>query len=85
MQAEHRKEAAVLLITFNRPEYTRFVFEKIKQNKVATLYISNDAPRKDNKEDENAREEIKKLITEVDWNKCLGCRHIRGCVQHPMQ
>ncbi len=75
-------EAPVLLITFNRPDNTRQVFEKIRQAKVKKLYIANDGPRKGNAEDINAREEIKKMVDEVDWDcevktlfqkKNLGC------------
>lgn len=75
-------KAPVLLITFNRPENTRKVFEKIKQAKVKKLYIANDGPREGNVEDKKAREEIKKIIGSVDWDcdlhtnfqeKNLGC------------
>jgi hypothetical protein len=72
----------VLLITFNRPDNTRKVFEKIKQVKVKRLYVFNDAPRPGNTEDEKARAEIKKMLKEVNWDcelelnfseKNLGC------------
>ena len=75
-------EAPVLLITFNRPDNTRKVFEKIKQAKIKTLYFFNDAPRAGNKEDIVARKEIKRLLKEIDWEcdlrinfqeKNLGC------------
>ena len=74
--------APVLLITFNRPDYTIQVFEKIRQAKVKKLYISNDGPREGNIEDQKAREEIKKIIDSIDWDceihtlfqeKNLGC------------
>ena len=79
---EECNEAPVLLITFNRPDNARKVFEQIKRAKVKKLYIANDAPRKGNLSDEKAREDIKQLITEVDWDcelhtnfqeKNLGC------------
>jgi len=75
-------EAPVLLITFNRPENTSKVFEKIREAKVKKLYIANDGPRKGNIEDKQAREEIKKIINKIDWDcqlfikfqeKNLGC------------
>jgi hypothetical protein len=76
-------EAPVLLITFNRPDYTIQVLEKIREAKVKRLYIANDAPRNGNQADEKAREEIKALIaSKVDWEcelytlfqeKNLGC------------
>ena len=75
-------EAPVLLITFNRPDYTRQVFEKIRQAKVKKLYIANDGPREGNLEDQKAREEIKQIVNDIDWecdvktlfyDKNLGC------------
>jgi len=42
--------APVLLIVFNRPDYTQQVFDAIRKKKVPKLYISADAPRKGNKE-----------------------------------
>jgi len=72
----------VLLITFNRPDYTIQVFEKIRQAKIKKLYIANDGPREGNIEDQKAREEIKKIIDSIDWDcdvhtlfqeKNLGC------------
>jgi hypothetical protein len=74
--------APVLLITFNRPDYTIQVFDKIRQAKVKKLYISNDGPREGNIEDQKARKEIKKIIDSIDWDcdvhtlfqeKNLGC------------
>ena len=42
----------VLLITFNRADNTRKVFEKIREAKVKKLYIANDAPRENNINDQ---------------------------------
>lgn len=75
-------EAPVLLITFNRPDNTIKVFEQIRKAKVPKLYIANDAPRENNKQDEEARLEIRKIIELIDWDcevhtlfqeKNLGC------------
>lgn len=60
-------ESAVLLITFNRPEQTRHVIQSLKENKIKRLYIANDGPRPGNLEDVNAREEIKSIISGIDW------------------
>ena len=60
-------DAPVLLITFNRADNTRKVFEKIKEAKVNKLYIANDAPRPGNKDDEDNRNKIKDLLKEIDW------------------
>ncbi len=58
--ALHYPQAPVLLITFNRPQYTRHVIESIKRSRVNRLYVFNDGPRDDNPADENCRSEIKK-------------------------
>lgn len=62
-------ESPVLLVTFNRPDTTRKVFNNIKKAQPSKLYVFNDGPRFGNKEDLNAREEIIKITKEVDW-KC---------------
>ena len=78
----HFESVPILLITFNRPDYTRQVFEKIRQAKIKKLYIANDGPREGNMDDQKAREEIKKIIDSLDWDcevhtlfqeKNLGC------------
>ena len=75
-------EAPVLLITFNRPDYTLQVVEKIRQAKIKKPYIANDGPREGNMDDQKAREEIKNIIDSIDWDcevhtlfqeKNLGC------------
>ena len=60
-------ESPVLLITFNRPEYTKKVFEKIRDAKVKKLYFFNDGPREDNENDHAARRELFKLLDSIDW------------------
>ena len=61
-------EAPVLLITFNRADNTRKVFEKIREAKVKKLYLANDAPRSGNKNDEKNRNQIREMLTEIDWD-----------------
>lgn len=74
--------APVLLITFNRPNYTRKVLDKIKLAKVKKLYIAIDGPRSGNENDRKALEEIHTIIKNIDWDcqvftnfqeKNLGC------------
>ena len=60
-------ESPVLLITYNRPDTTIKVFEKIKQAKIKKLYIFNDAPRNNNRECQKAREDIRAITKMVDW------------------
>ena len=75
-------EAPVLLVTFNRPDYTRQVFEQIRKARIARLYVFNDGPRAGNPDDATARTEIRALLQEIDWTcelqvlfpeKNLGC------------
>jgi GT2 family glycosyltransferase len=75
-------EAPVLLVTFNRPDYTRQVFEQIRKARISRLYVFNDGPRAGNADDEAARTEIRGLLQEIDWpcelqvlfpEKNLGC------------
>jgi hypothetical protein len=76
------QDSAVLLITFNRPSYTKEVLKIIKKAEITKLYIFNDAPRENNLADKKAREEIRKIIKQIDWRcnvqtffaeKNLGC------------
>lgn len=60
-------ETPVLLITFNRPETTNKVLTKLREARITKLYIFNDGPRKNNKNDQLARESILDLIEKIDW------------------
>jgi len=59
----------ILLLIFNRPEYTAVVFEKIRQQKPSKLYIAADGPRKD-KDGENELCDLTKrsVIEKIDWD-----------------
>jgi hypothetical protein len=61
-------KAPVLLIVFNRPESTEKVFSVIRNARPSKLYISADAPRPGNIEDEKKCSLVKKIIQKVDWN-----------------
>lgn len=63
-----KHESPVLLITFNRADNTRRVFEKIREAKVKKLYVANDAPRSGNLDDEINRNQIRELLNEIDWD-----------------
>ncbi len=73
----------ILFIIYNRPEYTKKVFEAIKKAKPEKLFISADGPRSDRVGDVGLCEETRKIIDGVDWkcevkilfrDKNLGCR-----------
>ena len=73
----------ILLITFNRPEYTRKVLEVIRTQKPKQLFISQDGPREGNELDKERIHAVRNVIRElVDWDcelhtlfqeKNLGC------------
>ena len=60
------KTPPILLIAFNSPETTKKVFEAIKIAKPKKLFISVDGPR--NEKEKEKVEEVKKIISKVDWN-----------------
>ncbi len=62
-------EAPVLLITFNRPDTTKQVWEVLRKAKPQKLYVYNDGPRPDNHNDLIARHEIENILNKIDW-KC---------------
>jgi hypothetical protein len=78
-----RVEVPVLLITFNRPETTKKVFERIKSVEPKALYVFNDGPRSGNPNDEALCSEVRKIVNDVNWVctshynfsvKNLGCK-----------
>ena len=73
----------VLFLIFNRPDYTRAVFESIKLYKPTRLYIAADGVRLNNKEDIIKCEETRNIVNLIDWdceiktlfrNENLGCK-----------
>lgn len=58
----------VLLITFNRPDYTRLMLESLKRANVSKLYIFKDGPRPNNYEDKKSSKEIEDIIDKIDWD-----------------
>lgn len=79
-------EAPVLLIVFNRPETTKQVFNAIKMAKPSLLYISADAPREGNKEDELKCALVKQIVEDIDWNCTVKKKYVeknQGCGPGP--
>lgn len=72
----------VLLIAFNRPNYTRQMLNALKISNVENLLIFRDGPRPMNSHDQAACQEVKNLVEGIDWkcsvktnfmNNNLGC------------
>jgi SAM-dependent methyltransferase len=57
----------VVLCIFNRPRTTRQVFEAIRRERPASLFVVADGPRPDRPEDAAACEEARRIATAVDW------------------
>jgi hypothetical protein len=75
----------ILLMIFNRPEYSFQTFESIRKAKPKQLFIASDGARKDKTGEKQIVEKLRKdIISKVDW-KCevktlfrkenLGCRN----------
>ena len=55
----------ILLITFNRPNHTRKVLERILEAQPRELYVFQDGARKERPEDAEACEAVRKVIEEL--------------------
>lgn len=67
MNSNSQLTAPVLLITFNRPDTTKVVFEKIRDAKPLKFYVAVDGPRKDKKTDKELVAEVMRIVQNVDW------------------
>ncbi len=76
----------VLFIIFNRPQYTKQVFEVIRSVKPTKLFVAADGPRTDKEDDVRLCQEARNVIN-VDWEcevltlyreKNLGCKQAVG-------
>lgn len=57
----------ILLIVFNRPDTTQQVFNKIREQKPAKLYITSDGPRLNNETDKLKCDQVKEIVNIIDW------------------
>lgn len=74
--------APILFLIFNRPDTTQRVFDKIKKQKPAKLYVASDGPRKNKEGEKELCDETRKIIKQVDWNcevKTLFRQENLGC------
>lgn len=78
-----KDKTPVLLITFNRPNTTKFVLEAIKQYNPDKLYVFSDGPRENKMaDDEVLISETRSLVTSIDWSGELITRFMKenqGC------
>lgn len=57
----------ILFIVFNRPDTTQQVFNKIREQQPAKLYITSDGPRLNNETDKLNCERVKAIVDDIDW------------------
>lgn len=57
----------ILFIVFNRPDTTQLVFNKIREQQPAKLYITSDGPRLNNETDKSNCEQVKAIVENIDW------------------
>ena len=60
-------DVPVLLITFNRPDNARKVFEVIRRIKHTQLYLFSDAKKEGNTDEEEKVQVTRNILKEVDW------------------
>lgn len=58
----------ILLIAFNRPDTTQQVFDRIRDIKPTKLYITLDAPRKNQQNDVESCAQVKKIVENITWD-----------------
>lgn len=63
-----KKSVPLLLIFFNRPNYSKKLIQNINKKKFKKIYIVVDGPRKKNLNDLIKINQIKKIIKDTNWN-----------------
>lgn len=58
----------ILIICFNRPERTKYVFNSVRQANPKKIYVSFDGPRNEN--DIKLIKQNEDLLNRIDWGKC---------------
>jgi hypothetical protein len=66
--SEYNLETPVALCVFNRPQTTRRVFDRVAQAEPPELYVIADGPRSDVPGDERRVEEVRDIVTAVNWD-----------------
>ena len=65
----YKTKSPVLLLLFNRLEYTKLVFEEVRKARPDKLYVAIDGPRINNDEDQIKIVSIKDFIySHIDWD-----------------
>ena len=79
----YQVKSPILFLVFNRPEYTKRVFEQIKKVKPKKLYVSADGPRSKIEGEQGDCDAVRAIFDEISWpceviklfrKENLGCR-----------
>jgi hypothetical protein len=65
--SNHPAETPVLFLVFNRPDTTARVFDAIRREKPARLYIAADGPRTGHLTDSERCAAVRDIVKNVDW------------------
>lgn len=60
-------ETPILFLVYNRPQLTAQVFEAIKAQQPAKLYIAADGPKINKEGDEQKCQQVREVVAQVDW------------------
>jgi hypothetical protein len=71
-------DVPVLFLIFNRPRWTRQVFDAIRGMRPASLFVAGDGPRLNVDDDAINCEEARRIATTVDWSCNLRTRFQRS-------
>lgn len=66
--SKYNLDTPVALCVFNRPDTTRRVFDRVAEAEPPELYVVSDGPRPNVPDDESRVEEVRSIVTEVDWD-----------------
>jgi hypothetical protein len=62
------EDTPILLLVFNRPDYTNQVLERLRTVRPTRLYVAADGPRPGNKDDQQRCAAVRQAIDEIDWS-----------------
>lgn len=60
-------DVPILILAFNRPKYTKALFNKLKELEPTKLYIVCDGPRYDNHNDKILCDQTKEIFENINW------------------
>lgn len=57
----------ILLVVFNRPDYTQKIFDQVREIAPTQLFIAADGPRPDRPDDLDKTNRVRDIVSKVDW------------------